>query len=64
MASLKKTDILLVLDDVILNIDKHMREVKPRSTASEIVLNVLHFGLGISCIVCMNKECTCKPRRK
>lgn len=58
----RKSDILAVLDDAILNINKHMRETKPRSTPSEIIFNVLNKGLAISCIVCLDKKCTCKPR--
>lgn len=63
MANLRKDDILLVLDEIILDINKHMKDIKPRPTPSELVLDVLRFGLGISCIVCLNKECTCKPRK-
>lgn len=59
----RKADILAVLDDAILNINKHMRDIKPRSTPSEIIFNVLKQGFGVSCVVCLNEVCNCKPRR-
>lgn len=64
MGNLEKQDIMHVIDDAILDMNKHLREVKPRSTPSEIIFNILVQGFGISCIVCMNKECTCRPRVK
>lgn len=60
----RKADILAVLDDAILNINKHMRDIKPRSTPSEIIFNVLKQGFGVSCVVCLNENCNCKPRVK
>ena len=58
-----KQDIMHVIDDAILNINKHLKDTKPRSTPSEIVFDVLTKAFNISCIVCLNEECNCKPRR-
>lgn len=59
-----KQDIMHVVDDVILNMNKHLKDTKPRSTPSEIVFDVLKQGFGVSCIVCLNEVCNCKPRVK
>lgn len=59
-----KQDIMHVVDDVILNMNKHLKDTKPRSTPSEIVFNVLKQGFGVSCVVCLNEVCSCKPREK
>ena len=59
-----KQDIMHVVDDVILNMNKHLKDIKPRSTPSEIVFNVLKQGFGVSCVVCLNEVCSCKPRVK
>jgi len=64
MANLEKQDIMHVIDDAILDMNKHLREVKPRSTPSEIIFNILTQGFGVSCIVCLNESCNCKPRVK
>lgn len=59
-----KQDIVNVIDDVILNMNKHLKDTKPRSTPSEIIFNALKEGFGVSCVVCLNEVCSCKPRVK